>query len=214
VSVSAGLVRRASRTPDEGATVSSVIYDISMSLDGYVRAPNPRPEEPLGVGGEALHDWAMSDQDDAGRDVIGRAVADLGAVICGRVTYDDSIPFWEADGPTGPARLPTFVVSHSVPSDVPAGGVYHFVTTGIEDALAQAKAAADGKSVSVMGPNVATQYLRAGLLDEISIHVVPVLFGDGLRLMETLPGNIELEPTEQLTTARATHLRYRVKRAS
>jgi dihydrofolate reductase len=189
--------------------VSSVVYDISMSLDGYVRAPNPRPEEPLGVGGEALHDWALTD-DPAGRDVIGRALANLGAVIAGRVTYDDSIPFWGADGPTGPARLPTFVVTHSVPSVLPDGGVYEFVTTGIEDALAQAKAAAAGRTVSVMGPNVATQCLRAGLVDEVSIHVVPVLFGDGLRLIETLPANIELEPAEQLTTARATHLRYRV----
>lgn len=190
--------------------MSSVVYDISMSLDGYVRAPNARPEEPLGVGGEALHDWAISDQDAAGRDVISRAVAGLGAVVAGRVTYDDSIPFWGADGPTGAARLPTFVVTHSPPSDVPDGGVYRFVTTGIEDALAQAKSAAAGKTVSVMGPNVATQCLRAGLVDVLSIHVVPVLFGDGLRLIETLPANIELEPAEQLTTARATHLRYRV----
>jgi dihydrofolate reductase len=195
--------------------VSSVIFDMSMSLDGYVRAANPRPEEPLGEGGEALHVWAMSDDDAAGREVLERGVAGTGAVICGRVTYDDSIPWWQADGPTGPARLPVFVLTHTAPSDAPAGGVYVFVTTGIEDALAQAQDAADGKNVTIMGgPAVGNQFLRERFVDELSIHLVPVLFGAGTRLTETLPAHIPLEPAEQLTTSRATHLRYRIKRAS
>jgi dihydrofolate reductase len=92
--------------------VSSVIFDMSMSLDGYVRAANPRPDEPWGEGGEALHAWAMDD-DAAGRDVLERGVAGTGAVICGRATYDDSLPWWDADGPTGPARLPVFVLTHT-----------------------------------------------------------------------------------------------------
>jgi dihydrofolate reductase len=83
--------------------VSTVIFDMSMSLDGYVRAANPRPDEPLGEGGEALHAWAMDDDDAAGRDVLNRGIAGTGAVICGRVTYDDSIPWWQAGGPTGSA---------------------------------------------------------------------------------------------------------------
>ena len=131
--------------------MSSVNYDISMSLDGYVRAANPRPDEPLGVGGEALHDWAMGPDDAAGRDMLDRGIAGTGAMICGRATYDDSIRWWGADGPSGQARLPLFVVTHAAPSEVPAGGVYVFVTTGIEDALAQARAAAGGKAVSIMG---------------------------------------------------------------
>jgi dihydrofolate reductase len=107
------------------------------------------------------------------------------------------------------------VVTHTAPSEVPAGGVYVFVTTGIEDALAQAREAANGKAVSIMGgPAVATQYLRAGLVDEVSIHLVPVLFGAGTRLTETLPAHIELELTDQVSGRSATHLRYRVKRAS
>jgi dihydrofolate reductase len=192
--------------------VSSVIYDISMSLDGYVRAANPRPDAPLGVGGEALHDWAMNDEDAVGRDVLDRGVAATGAMICGRTTYDDSIRWWQADGPSGRARLPLFVVTHTAPSEVPAGGVYVFVTTGIEDALAQARAAADGKAVSIMGgPDVATQFLRAGLVDEVSIHLVPVLFGAGTLLTETLPAHIKLEPTDQVSGPSATHLRYRVR---
>ena len=97
--------------------MSSVIFDMSMSLDGYVRAANPRPEAPLGVGGEALHKWAMDDRDAAGRDILERGVAGTGAVICGRVTYDDSVPWWQADGPTGPARLPVVVLTHAAPAD-------------------------------------------------------------------------------------------------
>ncbi len=195
--------------------MSSVIFDMSMSLDGYIRAANPRPDEPLGEGGEALHAWAMSDDDAAGRDVLSRGVAATGAVICGRATYDDSIPWWEADGPTGPARLPVFVLTHTAPADAPAGGVYVFVTTGIEDALAQARAAAGGKNVTIMGgPAVGNQFLRAGLVDELSIHLVPVLFGTGTRLIETLPAHIELELADAVSAPSATHLRYRVERAS
>lgn len=194
--------------------MSSVIYDISMSLDGYVRAANPRPEEPLGEGGEALHTWAMGG-DAAGRELLDRSVDGIGALICGRVTYDDSIRWWEADGPTGSARRPVVVVTHTEPSEVPAGGVYTFVTTGIEDALAQAREAADGKAVCVMGgPAVANQYLRAGLVDEVSVHVVPVLFGAGTSLTEALPAHVQLEPADQVLTAEAMHLRYRVKQGS
>jgi dihydrofolate reductase len=131
--------------------VSAVIFDISMSLDGYIRAANPRPDEPLGEGGEALHAWAMDDAEAAGRDLLDRSVAGTGAMICGRTTYDDSIRWWQADGPSGSARLPLYVVSHTAPSDAPEGGVYTFVTTGIEDALAQAREAANGKNVAIMG---------------------------------------------------------------
>jgi len=195
--------------------MSSVIYDISMSLDGYIRAANPRPDEPLGEGGEALHAWAMPDADAADRDVLSRGAAATGALICGRTTYDDSIRWWQADGPSGPARLPLVVVTHTAPADVPAGGVYVFATTGIEDALAQARAAADGKSVSIMGgPDVATQFLRAGLVDEVSVHIVPRLFGGGTLLTGVLPAHIELEPADQESTQGATHLRYRVKRGT
>jgi dihydrofolate reductase len=193
--------------------VSSVSFDMSMSLDGYVRAANPRPEAPLGVGGEALHKWAMDDRDAAGRDILERGVAGTGAVICGRVTYDDSVPWWQADGPTGPARLPVFVLTQSAPPDSPANGVYVFVTTGIDDGLAQAKESADGRNVTIMGgPAVGNQYLRAGLVDELSIHLVPVLFGSGTRLTEALPAHIALEPTDVRPTPHALHLRYRVVR--
>jgi dihydrofolate reductase len=194
--------------------VSSVIFDMSMSLDGYVTAANVQPDEPLGDGGEALHTWAMDPDDAAGREVLDRGVAGTGAVICGRVTYDASIPWWGADGPTGPARLPVFVLTHDAPTDAPAAGVYRFVSTGVEDTLAQATEAANGKDVTIMGgPAVGNQFLMAGLVDELSIHLVPVLFGAGTHLTDSLAAHVELELAEQVSAPSALHLRYRIRRA-
>lgn len=186
-----------------------VVLDISMSLDGFVRAADPTPDEPLGAGGDRLHAWMSAGE--ASQKVLERGVADLGATICGRTTYNDSIRWWGADGPSGPARRPLFVVTHEPPSDSPANGVYTFVTGGIEDALDQARAAAGDGVVAVMGgADLAQQYLRAGLVDEISLHLAPVLFGDGTRLFGELPVT-DLEPTEVLPGGGAVHLRYRLK---
>jgi dihydrofolate reductase len=188
---------------------SRVILDISMSLDGFVRASNATPEEPLGVGGERLHEWALGNSD-----LIAKSLANTAAIITGRRNYDDSLPWWGPDGPTGDMRLPLFVVTHAPPTEVPADSVYRFVTDGLESAVAQAKALAPGKDVFVMGgADLAQQMLRAGLIDEIGIHLVPVLFHDGLRLFEHLgPEHIQLEAVEVLDTPLATHLRYRVVR--
>jgi dihydrofolate reductase len=192
--------------------MGSVVLDLSTSLDGFIAAANARPEQPLGEGGTRLHDWVFKSEDPRDREILKRG-ADLGAVIAGRRTYDTSLPWWGADGPTGAARLPVFVVSHSVDVDAPEGGVYIFAE-GIETALAWAKAAADGKDVSVMGgADLARQFLAAGLVDEIQIHLVPVLFGGGTRLFEGLGCEpIALETAGVIATAAATHLRYRVVR--
>ena len=128
--------------------MSKVIVAISMSVDGFITAANIRPEEPLGDGGEQLHEWLTS-EDVRNQEILTRGVSSIGAVIAGRRTYDASVPWWGADGPTGPARLPVFVVTHSVPEVVPEGGVYHFAP-GIEVALTQARAAAADKDISVM----------------------------------------------------------------
>jgi dihydrofolate reductase len=192
--------------------MGKTIFDISMSLDGFMTAANQRPEEPLGEGGEQLHRWAFG-EDPRDREVLTGGAGRLGAVICGRRTYDDSLPWWGADGPTGPDRVPVFVLSHDEPEDPPSGGVYTFVTTGIEDALKHAKAAAGDKDVTVMGgADTGQQYLRAGLVDELSIHLVPVLFGGGTRMFEHLDnGHVQLETLGSVQTAAATHLRFRVR---
>jgi dihydrofolate reductase len=108
-------------------------------------------------------------------------IGETGSLICGRRTYDDSIRHWGADGPTGSDRVPVVVLTHNPPSDAPEDGVYTFVTSGVEDALDEGRSLAAGKDVAVAaGPDVGNQFLRAGLIDELSIHLVPVLFGDGL----------------------------------
>ncbi|HEU4354113.1 MAG TPA: dihydrofolate reductase family protein [Actinomycetota bacterium] len=185
-----------------------VIYDKSMSLDGFIAGANMRLEAGLGDDGERLHEWAF--QDEAGIELIQREVAQLGAVICGRTTYDMSIPHWGADGPTGPARVPLFVLTHGVPDDVPEDGVYTFVDD-LETALARARETAGDKNISVMGADVGRQFLDAGAVDEISLHLVPVLFGSGTPLFgEGVDEHVTLEFAGVSESPHATHLRYRV----
>ena len=192
--------------------MSKVIFDISMSLDGFITGANRTSAQPLGDGGEHLHDWAFNSQDEYNRSLISQSVSRLGAVICGRRTYDDSLSGWGADGPTGAARVPVFVVTHKSPEGSPEAGVYTFVTDGIESALQNAKRAAGDKNVTVMGgADIGQQYILAGLLDELSIHLVPILFGSGTPMFAN-PGeaHIQLESAETIGTPEATHLRLRI----
>lgn len=100
--------------------MSKVLYDISMSLDGFITGANVRPEAGLGDGGERLHEWAFNSDDPRNRELLAKG-ASLGAIITGRHNYNLSIPYWGANGPTGTARVPTIVVSHSVPQAIPNG---------------------------------------------------------------------------------------------
>jgi dihydrofolate reductase len=193
--------------------VGKIIFDMSVSLDGFVTAADISTDEPLGAGGEVLHEWAIG-ADPADAEATAASAGRLGALIAGRRTYDASIRWWGADGPTGPRRLPLFVVTHRVPDDVPTDSVYTFVTDGPEAALEQARAAAGDADVAVMGgPDLGRQYLAQGLLDEIGVHVVPVLFGAGTRLFGDLVGaHVALEAVEVVPAPSATHLRYRIVR--
>jgi dihydrofolate reductase len=188
--------------------MTKVVFDISISLDGFITGPDQATEGPLGRGGERLHEWAFGDE--RGKELLSAAVADVGAIITGRRTYDDSIAYWGADGPTGAARVPTFVLTHKPPDASPEGGVYTFVD-GVEAALGQAKAAAGDRTVAVGGgADCAWQFIRDGHLDEISLHVVPILLGGGTRLFGELDEPMALEQTAVDETGQATHLRYRV----
>jgi dihydrofolate reductase len=192
--------------------MGKVVYDISMSLDGFITAAGQTPLEPMGAGGERLHDWAFGD-DERDREILSTGLAGTGAVITGRRNYTDALPWWGADGPTGPARLPIVVLCHEIPADPPPpGGVYTFVTGGVEHALKHAREAAGDKDVTVMGgAETGRQFLAAGLVDEISIHLVPVVLGGGTPMFTGgLP--IELENIGSLQTAAATHLRFGVRR--
>jgi dihydrofolate reductase len=189
--------------------MSKVAFNISMSLDGFITAGNQTREAPLGKNGEILHQWFFNSgpQGDA---YVRDITSNLGAVICGRKCYDDSAPFWDENGPSGPSAMPLFVVTHRPLLASHSTGLYH-AASSIPDAVAQAKAAANGKDVSLMGgADVFRQALVAGFVDEIELHVVPILFGAGTRLFETLPEQIRLEPTRIVDTALALHLGYRV----
>ena len=191
--------------------MTKVYFDISISLDGYVTASGQTREEPMGPGGDRLVAWAFG-EDERDRQILADGVRATGAVIAGRRTYNTSLPWWGADGPTGEARVPVFVVTHAPPADAPAGGVYTSVTDGIEAALAQARTAAGDKHVTVMGgADTGRQYLRAGLIDELSIHLVPVLLGGGTRIFEHIAEqHIQLERVAVTDTPAPTHLRLRV----
>jgi dihydrofolate reductase len=193
--------------------MGKVTFDISMSLDGFMTAAEQRPDKPMGDGGQRLVDWAFGN-DERDRAILTDGIASIGAVIAGRRTYETSVPWWGADGPTGPARVPVFVLCHKAPEEVPVGGVYAFVTEGIERALDQAREAAGDKDVTVMGgAETGQQYLRAGLVDELSIHLVPVLFGAGTRMFEGLGDqHLQLENRGSLQTPSATHLRFGIAR--
>jgi dihydrofolate reductase len=129
--------------------MGDVIIAMSMSLDGFVTAANPRMEEPNGDGGLVLTEWAMGGENDLNSTFLAESIGKLGAAICGRTTYDTSVPWWGAGGPSGSARRPVFVVTHQAPRERPEGGVYTFVTDGIESALKQAKAAAGDKDTLI-----------------------------------------------------------------
>jgi dihydrofolate reductase len=191
--------------------MSKIVFDISASLDGYVAAADRTPDQPLGRDGEQLHQWLFGD-DPASLEFFARVSQNNGAVITGRTNYEDSLPWWGADGPTGDLRLPVIVVTHTQPDTTPEGGVYQFVT-GLEPAIEAARSAANGRDVTVMGgARLGQAFLAAGLIDEISLHVAPVLFGQGTRMFDNQPDqHVGLELLESVPAARAIHLRYAVR---
>lgn len=201
--------------------MSQVIADISTSLDGYVTGPNDGPGQGLGEGGEVLHHWVFGRKwtyDDhsyadgptgVDKQVLDDAFAQAGAAIVGRGMFE-SAGGW---GYTNPFPMPCFVLTHRADDELLAKApTFTFVTDGIESALAKARAAAGSKNVAIGGgADVIRQYLAAGLVDELSIHLAPVVMGGGKQLFEPLDGGpIELEQTGQLTSPFATHLRYHV----
>jgi dihydrofolate reductase len=193
--------------------MTNVVFATSMSLDGFMTASNRTADEPLGAGGERLHAWLIESDDQRDKEIADQSSAGVAAMICGRRTYDDSLPWWGADGPGGSARTPVFVITHEAPAEPPENGVYTFVTDGIESALEQAKAVAGDKTISMGGGEIGRQFLEAGLIDELRISLVPVLFGGGISVFDGLEDrHIELEPIEVVSTSSAIHARFRVAR--
>ena len=187
--------------------MGKVVIDMSMSLDGYIAAPNDVPGNGLGDDGMRLHNW-MFDNPEVFDRVFGDLTTTTGATVMGRRTYDNSISEWGDKGPLG--EVPCFVVTRHPPDD--ASAVFTFVPEGVERANELAQAAAGDNVVGVMGADIPRQFLAAGLVDELRIHVVNVLLGGGRRMFEELPDRIDLEQVDVGQDDGVTHITYRVRR--
>ena len=202
--------------------MGKVATGLSMSLDGFIAGPDDGPERPLGEGGERLFAWYSSGDTEyrlpgtemvfrvspASAELLQEAHTKIGAFVTGRRTFDITNG-WGGRPPLGVA---TFVVSHTVPQEwVYEGSPFTFVTDGVESALERAKAVAGEKDVGVGAASIVQQCIRAGLLDEIHLDLVPVLLGGGVRLFEHLGSTpIELESTRVVEAPGVTHLTFRV----
>lgn len=202
--------------------MSKVAMGLSMSLDGFIAGPNDGPELPLGEGGERLFAWYSGGDTEYGlpgtemvfrvspatAELLREAHGSMGAFVTGRRTFDITNG-WGGRPPLG---VPAFVVTHTVPREwVYEGSPFTFVTDGVESAVEQARAAAGDRNVAVGAASIAQQCIRAGLLDEIHVDLVPVLLGGGVRLFEHLGRTlIELERTRVIEAPGVTHLTFRV----
>ena len=210
--------------------MSKVRVHISVSADGYVAGPNQSKSEPLGEGGEGLHDWVVplkawreshgKDDGDvnASTPVFEEAVANVGAEIMGRGKFGGGPGPWGDDpwrgwwGEEPPFHMPVFVLTHHEREPLTLSDTtFNFVTDGIESALEQAKAAAGGKDVTIGGgADAINQYLAAGLVDELELHVAPIVLGGGARLFEGVGPELGLEQVRAVDAPGVTHLKYRV----
>jgi dihydrofolate reductase len=213
--------------------MTKLTFDITMSLDGFIAGPNQTTEQPLGEGGERLHEWVyglrtwrkklgleggVTNRDS---EILEQSVAATGAVIMGRGMFGGGDGPWDESwegfwGEEPPYHAPVFVLTHH-PREaltMKGGTTFTFVTEGIASALEQARAAAGGKNVAVAGgASVAQQYLKAGLLDEFQVHVSPILLGRGTRLFDDLGSEpIGLEITRTVESPAVTHVTYAVAR--
>jgi dihydrofolate reductase len=212
--------------------MTTVTCQLSISLDGFVAGPNQGPENPLGEGGMRMHEWAIATiswreqhgqsggERNADAEVMEEMQRGIGAYIMGRRMFgggdgpwDETWRGWWGEDP--PYHTPVYVLTHHPrePLEMQGGTTFHFVTDGIHSALAQARAAAGDRKVSIAGgANAAQQYLRAGLLDELYLHIVPVVLGAGERLFTDV-GDPVLEPVQVVASPGVTHIRYRVGKA-
>ncbi|HSN36834.1 MAG TPA: dihydrofolate reductase family protein [Arthrobacter sp.] len=198
--------------------MSRVTCDLSISLDGFAAGPNQTRADPLGEGGELLGRWQFEDPESNA--AARQGILAAGAYILGRNMFAGPGPGpWDEDwrgwwGEEPPYHAPVFVLTHHPrePLEMQGGTTFNFVTDGIESALAQARVAAGSKDVAIAGgAQTVRQYLSAGLIDELRLHIAPILLGAGERLLDGV-GDLKLEPTEVGGTRLVTHVRYQVIR--
>lgn len=192
--------------------MSKVYAEMSMSLDGFITGPNVRVGNGMGDDGDRLHDWMFDAKTPADEKILAEARAGTGAVIIGKGMFDVGFEPW---GDPPPFGVPVFIVTHEKrdPMRMQGGTAYIFVTDGIEAALEQARDAAGGQNVGIWGgANIMRQYLAAGLVDEMHLHLVPILLGGGIRLFDGFDGKgIELRKVGVVETPGVIHLRLEVR---
>jgi dihydrofolate reductase len=211
--------------------MGKLTFEVTMSLDGFIAGPNQTVEQPLGEGGERLHEWIyglasfrerhglVGGETNADSELLEESMAGTGATLMGRRMFSGGAGPWEEDpnadgwwGDDPPFRMPVFVLTHHARETVTkqGGTSFTFVTDGIESALEDARAAAEERDVAVAGgANVAQQYLNAGLLDELQIHVAPLLLGGGVRLFDNVDAErVRLEGIKAIQSPAVTHLTY------
>ena len=192
--------------------MGKLLLSFTMSLDGFIAGPDVSVDEPMGRGGERLHEWIFNDSPERGADPeMAKEMFDVvGAVILGRRTFDVGLKPW---GDT-PFPVPCFVLTHRPREPLAMkSGTFTFVADGIVSALDQARAAAGGKDIIVMGANAAQQYLKAGLADTLVLQLAPVLLGAGTRLFDHLGADhIELTRTRLIGSPFVTHMKFDVEK--
>lgn len=197
--------------------MSKVTCGVAISVDGYVAGPGQSEQNPLGEGGEELHHWHTEPEQLKRNAQEQYALLDAGAFIMGRNMFGPVRGEWDREwngwwGDEPPYRAPVFVLTHHArPSVKMAGGTtFHFVTGGIDDALERARQAAGDRNVAIAGgASTVNQYLAAGHIDELRLHIVPVLLGAGERLFDGVSG-VALEPVSRRGNELVTHVTYRV----
>lgn len=187
--------------------MSRIVLDVSISLDGFAAGPNVRDDEPMGDGGERLHEWHSGKGPNGEIDlaIARESAGNVGAAIVGRRTFEIGLRPW---GGTPWPGVPTFVVTHRKRDDLVGGNGGTFYFDDLESAARRAKAAAGDKDVWILGPEVSRHLLRAGLIDEVRLHLVPLLMGEGTPLFAG--EQAELIPVGEPVAGSVTHLRYQV----
>ena len=203
-------------------TDGKVVLDITMSLDGFIAGPNDEPGNGLGDGGDRLHEWVYElaawrephglsgGKTNRDSEIMDESVKRTGAIIVGKRMFNNA----EGWGDTPPFHKPVFVLTHEVrdKEEKDGGTTFIFVNDGVESALNQARAAAGDKDVGISGgADTAQQFMKAGLLDELQIHIAPLVLGGGVRLFDQVGlDDMALELTEVIESPGVAHLRYRV----
>ncbi len=191
--------------------MGKLILNITTSLDGFIAGPDISEEQPMGLNGPKLHDWMFSHKTEADAALLNELIAATGAVILGHHTYATAIG--DAWAGVSPFHAPAFVLCDTHPQQTAEGFIY--VKEGIETALEKARSTAGDKDIWLMGgANVIQQYIKAGLVEEIHLHIAPLLLADGTRLFEHIGHNpIQLDCVQTISTPAATHIRYKVIKA-